>query len=144
VTLTFAEKIEGGLLGLLIGDALGVPYEFHSASEIPALSDIEFEPPSTFRRAHDVPPGTWSDDGAQALVLLASLNDCSKLDLDDFARRLVNWYEHGYMAVDNYVFDVGNQTSQAIDRLVRGVSPIESGGIERCMDRSGLSIINDL
>jgi ADP-ribosylglycohydrolase len=26
---TQPERLEGGLLGLLIGDALGVPYEFH-------------------------------------------------------------------------------------------------------------------
>ena len=28
-------KIRGGLYGLLVGYALGVPYEFHSADEIP-------------------------------------------------------------------------------------------------------------
>ena len=26
------ERIEGGLVGLLVGDALGVPYEFHEAA----------------------------------------------------------------------------------------------------------------
>jgi ADP-ribosylglycohydrolase len=33
---TREDRIEGGLLGLLIGDALGVPCEFHSPREIPA------------------------------------------------------------------------------------------------------------
>lgn len=27
------ERLKGGLFGLIIGDALGVPYEFHSAVE---------------------------------------------------------------------------------------------------------------
>ncbi len=27
-------RIKGGIYGLLIGDALGVPYEFHSKDEI--------------------------------------------------------------------------------------------------------------
>ena len=137
MTALLKERIEGGLLGLLIGDALGVPYEFHPANEIPPLSQIEFDPPSTLRRSHNVPPGTWSDDGAQALVLLASLNHCSKLDLDDFGRRLVNWHEHGYMAVDNYVFDVGIQTSQAIDRLMRGVPANESGATTESANGNG-------
>jgi len=137
VTGLLKERIEGGLLGLLIGDALGVPYEFHPANEIPPLSQIEFDPPSTLRRSHNVPPGTWSDDGAQALVLLASLNHCSKLDLDDFGRRLVNWHEHGYMAVDNYVFDVGIQTSQAIDRLMCGVPANESGATTESANGNG-------
>jgi len=132
-----SERISGGLVGLLIGDALGVPYEFHPASDIPAISEIELDPPPNFRRAHNVPAGTWSDDGAQALILLASLNHCSKLDLDDFGRRLVNWYEHGYMAVDNNVFDVGVQTAQAIRRLLNGKSPNESGSSDEYANGNG-------
>ena len=122
--LSRKERIAGGLVGLLVGDALGVPYEFHPANEIPPLSDIEFIPPKDFRRAHlGVPPGTWSDDGAQALVLLASLLDCGKLDLKDFAKGLVDWYETGYMAPDGKVFDVGIQTGQAINKLRSGYRP---------------------
>jgi len=122
--LTLREKLAGGLIGLLVGDALGVPYEFHAREEIPALTEIEFEPPKGFRRAHaGVPTGTWSDDGAQALVLLASLLECGKMDLAHFAKGLVDWYDKGYMAVDGHVFDVGIQTSQAILQLQNGVSP---------------------
>jgi ADP-ribosyl-[dinitrogen reductase] hydrolase len=33
--LTLRERIEGGIYGLLVGDALGVPYEFHPKNEIP-------------------------------------------------------------------------------------------------------------
>ena len=83
---TLAERIEGGLLGLLMGDALGVPYEFHMPLDLPSWDDIEFTPPSGFRRSHaQVPPGTWSDDGAQALALLASLLERGRLDLPDYS-----------------------------------------------------------
>lgn len=62
------DKIAGGLLGLLIGDAVGVPYEFHKPVELAALDDLDMVPPDQFKRAHfGVPPGTWSDDGAQVL-----------------------------------------------------------------------------
>src|SRR6185503_14435053 len=122
------EKIEGRLVGLLVGDALGVPYEFHKRDQIPSLAEIEFDPPEGFRRSHgDVLPGTWSDDGAHALILLASLLQCAKLDLDDLGRRLINWYEHGYKAVDAHVFDVGVQTATAINRLQSGVPAHQAG-----------------
>ena len=122
------EKIEGGIVGLLVGDALGVPYEFHPPDEIPPLAAIEFEPPEEFRRSHGgVLPGTWSDDGAQALILLASLLHCTKLDVEDLGRRLVNWYDHGYKAVDARVFDVGVQTAHAINRLQGGVPAHQAG-----------------
>lgn len=121
------DRIEGGLLGLLIGDALGVPYEFHAASQIPPQASIEYTPPPEFRRSHHVAPGTWSDDGALALCLLASLLACGRLDPDDLGRRFVNWSEHGYLAVDARVFDIGIQTSQAIAAIARGVTPLQAG-----------------
>ena len=57
------ERIAGGLYGLLVGDALGVPYE-----------KIEMTPPSGFRKTYPkIAAGTWSDDGAQALCLMDTL-----------------------------------------------------------------------
>lgn len=123
------QRIAGGLIGLLVGDALGVPYEFNAPVAIPAEHLLEYQPPPGFVRSHArVPPGTWSDDGAQALCLLASLLHCDSLDLDDFSRRLLDWYEHGYMAVDNDVFDIGIATSLALRRLREGVPPESAGG----------------
>ena len=103
MTLTLKDRIEGGLVGLLIGDALGVPYEFHVPDDIPPLADIEMVPPPGFARSHagtpPYPEGTqWSDDGAQALALLASLLERGEFDPHDLARRLVAWQDEGYMA----------------------------------------------
>lgn len=121
-------KIAGGFWGLLVGDALGVPYEFHQASEIPPFEHIEMTPPENFERAHEsILPGTWSDDGAQALCLLASLLHCNRLDLADFANRLTDWHDLGYMAVDQRVYDVGITTSHAIQKLRLGTPPHLAG-----------------
>jgi ADP-ribosylglycohydrolase len=123
-----ADRIAGGLLGLLVGDALGVPYEFRPPYQIPAPGRIEFDPPQGYTRAHaGVPAGTYSDDGAQALCLLASLLDCGRLDPGDFGRRLVAWYDEGYMAVGGVVFDVGIQTSQSLGRLKAGAPALQAG-----------------
>lgn len=125
---TYKERIEGGIIGLLVGDALGVPYEFHMPDQLPAQRDIEFMPPAKFARAHrGVLPGTWSDDGALALCLLASLLEREKLDLQDFGQKLVQWYKEGYMAVDGKVFDVGVTTSAGIQALLSGVPPLKAG-----------------
>lgn len=119
----------GGLVGLLVGDALGVGYEFHPPESLPPRDQIEMDRPVGIRRSHaGVPPGTWSDDGAQALCLLASLLDCGRLSLTDFGDRLLQWLDDGYMAVDGDVFDCGIQTAEALGYLRDGVSPHESGG----------------
>jgi ADP-ribosylglycohydrolase len=119
----------GGMIGLLVGDATGVPYEFNLPHQLPAAEAIDMVPPPGFRRTYShVAPGTWSDDGAQALCLLASLLDRNGLQLDDFAGRLLQWADHGYMAVDNDVFDIGIQTARSIHRLRGGAAPVTSGG----------------
>lgn len=123
-----AVRLAGGITGLLVGDALGVPYEFHPASNLPPAEQIEMEPPSGFSRSHpQVAPATWSDDGAQALWLLAGLLYHGKFDLDDLGRRLQNWSSMGYMAVGGHVFDIGITTNQALSCLWSGVPATESG-----------------
>ncbi|EDT05716.1 ADP-ribosylation/Crystallin J1 [Burkholderia ambifaria IOP40-10] len=125
----FADARIGGLIGLLCGDALGVPYEFKTPNLLPSRDQIEMTPPLGFRRSHaGVRVGTWSDDGAQALCLLASLLERGRFSLTDFSDRLVRWLDDGYMAVDGDVFDCGIQTATAIGRLRDGVSPREAGG----------------
>lgn len=136
--ITLKDRIKGGIVGLLVGDALGVPYEFHSHESIPSLEEIEFEPPSYFRRAHNgVPIGTWSDDGAQALILLNTLLECDKFDAAHFANGLVDWYDKGFMAVGGVVFDVGIQTANAIRELKRGTEPLLAGGKDEYSNGNG-------
>lgn len=132
------DRIAGGLWGMLVGDACGVPYEFHTADEIPPFAAIEMTPPEGFRRAHrGVPVGTYSDDGAQALCLLASLLDRGGLDPDDLARRFVAWFEEGYLAVDGEVFDCGVQTGQAIRALMGGAAALSAGPVSEQANGNG-------
>lgn len=137
MTISKSDRIRGAIVGLLIGDALGVPYEFHAKESIPPFEEIEYEPPANFRRAHaGVPVGTWSDDGAQALCLLDSLLECGKFDVDDFANRLVRWYREDYFAVDT-VFDVGIQTQRAILNLRKGFPPLTAGPSDETKNGNG-------
>ena len=122
------EDVQAGMWGLLVGDACGVPYECCTPSRLPAWEALEMEPPPGFpRRYAEVKTGTWSDDGAQALCLYASLQACGHYHPHDFARRLIRWHDEGYAAVDGYVFDIGNQTSVALGRLKRGMPTSEAG-----------------
>ncbi|KAF0094528.1 MAG: ADP-ribosylglycohydrolase [Puniceicoccaceae bacterium 5H] len=126
--IAIEDRIAGGLWGLLVADACGVPYEFRQPDELPPREQIDMVPPQGFVRTYShVPLGTWSDDGAQALCLLASLLDRGQLDLADFGQRLQAWLRQGYMAVGHQVFDVGNQTSLALQRLQQGLPPSQSG-----------------
>ncbi|WP_111859537.1 ADP-ribosylglycohydrolase family protein [Acinetobacter sp. CFCC 10889] len=116
------DQIKGAIYGLLIGDAVGVPYEFNLPNQLPEYSKIDMITPKGFGKTYsNIPFGTWSDDGAQALCLLDSLLYKNKLDAEDLMHRMCNWYQHGYMAVDYQVFDVGVQTAEAIRKYLQGV-----------------------
>lgn len=120
--LPLRARVEGAIWGLLVGDALGVPFEFKRASELPSPSSaIDFALPPSYHRSHPLaPPYAWSDDGAQSLALLHSLLDCDALDLTDFGSRLLKWYRHGAYAKGGVVFDIGMTTHVALGRLGKG------------------------
>ena len=127
----------GAIYGLLVGDALGVPYEFTPSDKLPPLSQIEMTPPAGWGRAHFVPDGTWSDDGAGALALLDSLLDCGSLNLDDLAKRLVEWRFKGRYAVDGHVFDIGVATSNALSRYRSGIRAEDAGPDDELSNGNG-------
>ena len=137
-----ADRRRGGLLGLLLGDAAGVPFEFYSREEIQALPAssiaLPFRAPADFFRSHPTAPaGAWSDDGAQALALLDSLVACDGLDMVDLGQRIQGWAQSGDYAVNGRVFDMGIQTSRALGRLAQGVAPEECGATDEYENGNG-------
>ncbi len=115
------------LLGLAVGDALGVPVEFQPRAARAA-------DPVTGLRAygtHQQPAGTWSDDSSLTFCLaetLARPGGCAGApDLADFARRSISWLYDAYWTATGHTFDVGNATRAAISRLRQGVEPTQAG-----------------
>lgn len=138
MTISKTARVRGALYGLLVGDALGVPYEFSAPGDIPAPALIEMTPPLGFDRAHrGTPAGTWSDDGALSLVLLESLLTDPKLDLTHFARGMVRWFEDGHMTPDGRVFDIGWQTRRGLLNFAEGVAAAEAGPNEESNNGNG-------
>ncbi|WP_343670010.1 ADP-ribosylglycohydrolase family protein [Chitinophaga sp.] len=117
-----SSHIKGALLGLAVGDALGVPVEFQSR-------DLLARSPVTNMRefgTHGQPAGTWSDDSSLTFCLAETL--VKGYDLQDLANRFVNWRNHGYWTAHGSVFDVGNATNTAIYYLSQGAPPTTAGG----------------
>jgi ADP-ribosyl-[dinitrogen reductase] hydrolase len=130
--------ISGGLYGLLIGDAVGRPYEFKSPKEIPIYNEIDMLPPKGFNSTYSkVPFGTWTDDGAQALALIDSLLQIRGLDLNHFSQCLCDWLKHGKYTPDGIVFDCGIQTSTALNRIIAGVSVFDAAGRDEYSNGNG-------
>ena len=63
------DTIRGGILGLAVGDALGVPVEFQSREELRKNPVTDMRGYGTYNQ----PPGTWSDDTSLTLCLMDNL-----------------------------------------------------------------------
>lgn len=115
-------KSVSGLLGLSIGDALGVPVEFTSRDErikSPVTSMVGYG-------TWGMPAGTFSDDSSLTFCLAECL--CNGFSLDNIANSFYRWYHEGYWTATGKVFDIGNTTFLAIADYKRGVPPLQAGG----------------
>lgn len=104
-------KITNALLGVAIGDAVGVPFEFKSRAEMaanPAKDMIGF---GTYNQKQ----GTWSDDSSLTFCLAESL--INGYDLKDMSLRFIKWKNEAYWSARGAVFDIGITTARAISRL---------------------------
>lgn len=124
-------KILSGLMGVCVGDALGVPVEFTSRTERVKMPVTEMTGYGTYNQ----PPGTWSDDSSLTFCLADSL--CAGFSLEAIARSFCRWYNEAYWTPYGEVFDVGNTTRQAITNLQRGVPPLDAGGTSESSNGNG-------
>ena len=116
-----ADRLRGAVWGHLIGDAVGVPYEFREPS---VIGEVVFGA----RGTHGQPPGTWSDDGALMLALLDSLTSVG-FDVEDQGRRALDWADRGAYTPDgDGKFDIGNATADALARIRNGEPAQTAGG----------------
>lgn len=111
------------LLGVALGDALGLPVEFVSRDYLkanPIQSMIGFG-------THNQPKGSWSDDSSLTFCLAESL--CTGYNLEGIAQLFAQWFQEAYWTPHNEVFDVGGATSKAINKIIKGISPLKTGGV---------------
>ncbi len=116
-----------GMMGLVVGDALGCPVQFMSREEI---ADRPQGPVTGMEGygTYDMPEGTWTDDSSMALAALDSILELGKVDLTDIMKRFVEWYERGEYTPFGESFDIGNTCSLAIDRFEKEHDITSCGG----------------
>ena len=97
------------VIGLAIGDALGVPVEFKSRAYLKDNPVTDMMGYGT----HNQPAGTWSDDTSLTLCLVEALRQ-PEFSLEYLGSLFVRWMNEGYLTPHGKVFDIGISTQQAI------------------------------
>ncbi|MCH2044138.1 MAG: ADP-ribosylglycohydrolase family protein [Saprospiraceae bacterium] len=106
-----ADNVIGALMGVAVGDAMGVPHEFKSRSEMRKNPVTSMVGHGTYNQ----PLGTWSDDSSLTFCLAESL--LNGYDLKDIAEKFIQWRSKAYWTARGRVFDIGMTTAKALNRL---------------------------
>lgn len=115
------EFLESAMFGVIVGDALGVPFEFQRRDSFKVEDMVGFG-------THHQPAGTWSDDSSMTLATLESFIECDYFDYEDLMDRFSSWLCQGEYCPYGQCFDVGCTTVTAIGRYKEGESPLTCGG----------------
>jgi ADP-ribosylglycohydrolase len=117
-------KVKDGIIGLIIGDALGVPVEFTSR-------EILKKDPVTGMRGYgtyNMPPGTWSDDSSMTIATIASIVNKQTIDYDDIMCEFLDWIENGKYTQYQDTFDYGITTGNGLLNYKNGMEAVLCGG----------------
>lgn len=99
------DRLRGIAVGAAVGDALGMPLEFHPARpEYALVTEMQKGP---------LLEGSFTDDTEMALCLAESLLLTSPLNAKDLAARFTGWYQ-------SQPSDVGIHTAQVLAMLAKG------------------------
>jgi len=120
------DRYVAAILGLVVGDALGVPAEFKSRAELkvnPIMDMIGYG-------THNQPAGTWSDDSSMVIATMEWLSEMENNEPDYtlLMEKFGNWLLYGDYTPYENTFDCGISTSRAIMNYVRGMEPLQCGG----------------
>lgn len=114
---------KNGIMGVVVGDALGCPVQFESRTMVAQHPVTGMRGYGTFK----LPPGSWTDDSSLTLALLESIRRKGGIDLTDIMDNFVNWLDKGAFTPYGYAYDIGGATMSAIQRYKKNHNPVMCG-----------------
>lgn len=105
------EKVKSSILGFIVGDALGVPFEFIPRQRMKLNPASNMVGGGSWKQ----PVGTWSDDTSMVLATLDCLS--IRYDLTMLGSNFHLWYSLNEYTPHGVVFDIGIQTKSGINRI---------------------------
>ena len=130
-------KIYNGIMGLVVGDAVGVPFEFKKRDTYEVKDMIGY---GTYNQK----PGTWSDDSSMTLATVESIGRLGRIDPTDIMQNFVKWFCGAEFTPHGKVFDVGGATRKAITNYYLKQLPLDSCGGKTRMDNGNGALMRIL
>ena len=122
-----------GIMGVVVGDALGCPVQFESREEVARHPVTGMRGYGTF----NLPEGSWTDDSSLTIALLESIRRVGEIDLDDIMGNFMKWLYDGEFTPYGQSYDIGRGTMQAINRYRKNRKAKKCGGDEEWNNGNG-------
>ena len=113
------DRAIGAMLGLAIGDAMGMPVEFRPRGKFDPV--IEYRSGGPFK----LQAGQWTDDTAMSLCLASSLIECNGFDAAHQMKQYSRWIDDGYHSCTGKAVGLGQTILKAMIRYHKTKDPIQ-------------------
>lgn len=114
---------KSGIMGVVVGDALGCPVQFESREEVARHPVTGMRGFGTF----DMPVGSWTDDSSLTLALRESIRRTGTIDYVDIMNNFVLWLYRGRFTPFGEAYDIGRGTMRAIRKYKYSHGPHRAG-----------------
>lgn len=131
---------KAGIIGLAVGDAMGVPVEFCARKELlqnPITEMLGYG-------SHDVPKGSWSDDTSMTLATLDAIIESKEINCVTIASNFLEWFKNAKYTPTDKVFGIGRTSLRSIARFESGQEVPEKCGGTSEMDNGNGSLMRIL
>ena len=131
---------KNGIIGLAIGDAMGVPLEF-------CLRENLMQNPTTEMLgygSYDVPKGSWSDDTSMTLATIDAIIKDKDINCNTIATNFLEWKKNAKYTPTGVVFDIGRSCLMAIAKFEAKIDKAERCGGTNEMDNGNGSMMRIL
>jgi len=112
-----------GIIGLAIGDAMGVPLRFIEREKLLENPVTQMISGGTFEKEK----GTWSDSTSLTLATMDSIIHCFGISTTDMGNKFVSWMQNSEYTATGERFDIGRTTLISLSRFQKDGQPFESG-----------------
>lgn len=124
---------KSGILGVIVGDALGCPVHFESRNVVAQHPVTGMRGFGTF----NLPAGSWTDDSSLTLALLDSIRHTGTIDCTDIMDNFVKCLDDGAFTPCGYAYDIGRGTMNAIRKYKHEHKPHRAGSYDERNNGNG-------
>ncbi len=131
--------VKDGIIGLAVGDAMGVPTEFASREDLLEKPVLKMMP----RIRDGIPKGAWSDDTSLTIATMDAISK-SGINYTAIADNFVRWFTANQFCSINESFGIGQTTLKALVRYTQHLEEPYECGLSSFKDNGNGSLMRIL